>query len=526
MKTKQLIKCSICDKVSSSIGLSSHLKYKHDGMKVSEYIARFGDFRINSKKSQELKGGKELFDCKVCNDGIRYTKTALSFHLIKKHQMSKEDYILKNLLDGVAPTCKCGCNAKTKINSFSAPHASEYCSGHNKSTLGYKFSDESKQKMSEVAIGRRNKYRELGIKPSIHQRKFIFERVFGNIQNFLEKLKEKDVKLLSSPDEIYHDGRPLKFQCLKTNSEFSQTSLEVISPFIEKTKSKQQDELVEFIKNLIPNTSVVENTQKVLDNRKEIDVYIPSLWLGIEFDGLYYHSENFGKKNKNYHLWKTENAASKGIRLIHIFEDEWRDKKEIVKRKIKSIIGVPDKKIYARHCEIKSISPTEKNKFLIEHHIQGTDKSDKKYGLFYLGEMVAVMTFSKPNIVKGAKKSDNFVELSRYATKYTVVGGAGKLLANFIREHLPKKIVTYADRRWSSTNNMYEKLGFSYTSNTPVNYFYLDGSGERLHRYNFTKYKIVQSGGDVNKSEWDNMKFLGYDRIWDCGHYRYEMTLD
>lgn len=523
MKAKQIIKCRMCGTDCKSIGLSSHLKHKHGGMKVSDYIGKFGDFRINTKKSQRLKVGKELFECKVCNDGITYTSTALSFHLKKQHGVTKEDYILKFLLNGVEPTCECGCKTKTKIKSFSKPHATKYCSGHNKSTLGYKFSEESKKKMSETAIGRRNKYRELGIKPAIHQRKFIFERVFGDIQSFKNKLKEKNVEFLSSLEEIYQDGLQLKFLCLETKKEFSQTSLEVISPYIEKPKSKYQCEIVEFIKKLIPNEEIVENTQKILDDRKEIDVYIPSMKLGIEFNGLYYHSEIFGKKDKNYHLWKTENAASKGLRLIHIFEDEWKNKKEIVKKKLRSIIGSLDKKIFARQCTIKDISPTEKNKFLNQYHIQGTDRSDKKYGLFHGNELVAVMTFSRPNIVKGAKKTDEFVELSRYATKYTVVGGASKLLSNFIKTSAPKKIITYADRRWSSLNNMYEKLGFKYTSNTPVNYFYLDGSGERLHRYNFTKYKIIERGGDVNKSEWENMKFFGYDRIWDCGHFRYEL---
>jgi hypothetical protein len=47
----------------------------------------------------------------------------------------------------------------------------------------------------------------------------------------------------------------------------------------------------------------------------------------------------------------------------------------------------------------------------------------------------------------------------------------------------------------------------------------------RLHRYNFTKYKIIKMGGYPDKSEWENMKIMGYDRIWDCGHLKYEMNI-
>ena len=29
---------------------------------------------------------------------------------------------------------------------------------------------------------------------------------------------------------------------------------------------------------------------------------------------------------------------------------------------------------------------------------------------------------------------------------------------------------------------------------------------------------------DNNKTEWEMMQELGYDRIWDCGKFKYEMT--
>ena len=77
----------------------------------------------------------------------------------------------------------------------------------------------------------------------------------------------------------------------------------------------------------------------------ELDIYVPSLKLAVEFDGLYWHNEL--KKPDVYHLRKTEDCAACGIRLLHVFEDEWNYKMDIVKSRISGIIG-KNTVIYAR----------------------------------------------------------------------------------------------------------------------------------------------------------------------------------
>lgn len=526
-RTLQPVTCQLCGETHPSNGIHTHLKYKHDGMTTVEYIKRYGDFRVNTKKSESLKDGKSVYKCLICGDDITYTATALSFHLIKKHGTSKDSYILKYLLDGKKPMCKCGCGEETKITSYDVPYCREYISGHNKSTLGFKFSRESRERMSKRAVFRTNALRESGLVEPRHRRSCVFNRVYGTIETYRSKLLERGVQLLSDESDIHTDGVELKFLCVETGKQFSQHLLDARSPYKKKTKSKYQDELVCFIRSVIPEADVIENTQKVLDNRKEIDVYIPSKKIAIEFDGLYYHAEVSGNKDKLYHLWKTENALSKGIRLVHIFEDEWILRRRIVEAKLKSILGVRDSRVvFARKCLVKEIDATTKNTFLNEFHIQGRDSSEVKLGLFFQSELVAVMTFSKPNVSKGSSSTDDFMELSRYATKCNVIGGAGKLIKYFVRNSNVKKIVTYADRRWSiESSNLYTSTGFSFVGKTQCNYFYLDGSQTRLHRFNFTKSKLVSMGGDPNKTEWQLMQESGYDRIWDCGHLKYEMIL-
>ena len=140
-----------------------------------------------------------------------------------------------------------------------------------------------------------------------------------------------------------------------------------------------------------------------------MDIIIPSKNIAIEFDGLYWHNET--KVNKNYHLNKTIECLTNGIRLIHIFEDEWVNKKEIVKSRLNTILGNVTNKIYARKCEIKEISNETCKTFLDNNHIQGGINAPIRYGLFYNDDLVSVMNFCKPRKNLGQSGSKNEYEL-------------------------------------------------------------------------------------------------------------------
>ena len=59
----------------------------------------------------------------------------------------------------------------------------------------------------------------------------------------------------------------------------------------------------------------------------EIDIYVPKMHLGIEFDGLYWHSALGGADRMSLH-YKTTLCKDHGILLMHLFEDEWDLKKD------------------------------------------------------------------------------------------------------------------------------------------------------------------------------------------------------
>lgn len=291
-----------------------------------------------------------------------------------------------------------------------------------------------------------------------------------------------------------------------------------------------QKNILNYIKSIC-SENIIENDKNIL-SKLELDIYIPSTKIAIECNGLYWHGEFQGKKYKQYHLQKTEACEKQGIHLVHIFEDEWVNHTNLVKNKLRHILNktTVDEKIYARNCNISIIPIVDKKSFLNENHIQGNDASFLNLGLYENNTLVAVMTFSKPRIFINDKnnRKENVYELSRYATSKIVVGGASKLLSYFIKNYKPKKIISYADRRWTfRSKNLYKSINFKEINTGVPNYWYF-GKGKsykRYHRFNFAKHTLSKKlkNFDPNLSEWENMKNNGWDRIWDCGNLKYEL---
>lgn len=284
--------------------------------------------------------------------------------------------------------------------------------------------------------------------------------------------------------------------------------------------NKMEDEIKEFIKSL--NINIIENSKQII-SPLELDIFIPSHNLAIELDGLYWHSEVY--KDKNYHLNKTELCQSKNIRLIHIFEDEWLFKKEIVKSRLKNILGLTPNKVYGRKCVIKEVIPKEAKIFLENNHIQGNVNSKVRLGLYYNNVLIGLMTFGSLRKNLGNKSNENIHELFRFCnlSNYIIIGGAYKLLKYFIKHYKPKEIISYADRRWSQ-GDLYNKLNFIFSHNTKPNYFYLVND-KRENRFNYRKDILIKEGFDKNKTEHDIMLERKLYRIYDCGSMCFKMKM-
>ena len=289
-------------------------------------------------------------------------------------------------------------------------------------------------------------------------------------------------------------------------------------PICGNNMSLAEKEIEDYVKSFGIKTET--KVRGILSNNKEIDILIPELNIGIEYDGLKWHSDEF--KDKNYHLNKTEECKKLGIRLVHIFEDEWMNKKEIIKSIIRNIIGKTENKIYARKCIIQNVNDNEKKEFLEKNHIQGNVNSQINLGLYHDGELVSLMCIGKPRINLGRKTSlEDEYELLRFCNKLNtnIVGGASKLFKYFITNYNPTLTTSYCDYRWS-IGNMYKALGFTLSHHSQPNYYYIIGNN-RKNRFKYRKSELIKEGFDPEKSEKEIMEERGIHRIYDCGSLVY-----
>jgi len=297
-----------------------------------------------------------------------------------------------------------------------------------------------------------------------------------------------------------------------------------------KKVSKYEQEIIDTI----PDVKFIQGDRRILDGF-EIDLVCEEKKIGIEIDGVFYHSEIGGKKDKKYHLNKTTQAEKKGYQLIHIFEDEFIYKKDIVINKLRYILGVSKpKKIHGRKCVIRECSLSEKSVFLDKNHIQGDNNSPHNIGAFYDNELVAVMSFdNKRSMNKEKNHNTQTYDITRFAIKndYHINGIGSKILTYFIKKYNPNRIITFADRRWSNKYNIYQKIGFVLEKTLPPDYFYVNSRisrYKRFHKFGFGKGSIRKLNPKVyhpDKTEWEMMQELGYDRIWDCGKFKYVMII-
>ena len=356
------------------------------------------------------------------------------------------------------------------------------------------------------------------------------EKMIERINKYFEA---NQLELITNINITYrNETTPIQFKCKKCGTIHTKIwnaidqwwNCKVCNPNI--STSNYEKEITEFLQS---NNILFEKSSKIIKNPEseksfEIDFNILNKNLAIEFDGLYWHS-NKHQLNDNYHLQKTLLCLQKNIQLIHIFEDEWILKKEIVLSRLRNLLGLIKEKIFARKCEVKIIDFKTKNEFLEKNHIQGKDISMINIGLYYENELVSIMTFSSGNISKGEKRKEGVWELNRFCNKINinVIGGAGKLLSYFKKNYQWKKIYSYADRRWSN-GNLYEKLGFSLDHETPPNYWYMNLSKtiKRFHRFNFRKNvlkKMKEYREDL--SEMEIMEKEGWNWIYDCGSLKF-----
>lgn len=277
-------------------------------------------------------------------------------------------------------------------------------------------------------------------------------------------------------------------------------------------RSKVEVELFEFCKDLRPDLEWID-TDKSLINPFELDILCHDLKLAVEYCGLYWHSEYWGEKSRNYHRDKWQMCQDRGYQLLTIFES---DDMEKVKSLLRHKCGMSTR-VYARVCDLVELDSATARAFHDTYHFHGGIGAAYHYGLEYDGDLVLVASFGKSRFNAAFD-----YECARMTAKsgVSVIGGASKLFKPFQGHSL----ITYADLRYGN-GAVYNHCGLEYRGTTAPNYWYwYKHQPDKLwSRVKFQKHKLSEILKDFNPeiSEWENMKNNNYDRVWDCGNAVY-----
>jgi hypothetical protein len=360
------------------------------------------------------------------------------------------------------------------------------------------------------------------------------EHIYCSVCNIDQRLSH--IKSLNLYDNITSlDTTKYSMRCNTCNYTFNRLWDDIYTKGIigcpKCVSSNEEKSLRDYVESLGYETTIYKS--KTIT---EIDIYIEELKLGIEYNGVYYHTENMFEvehrkypRGQNYHKNKYIKAKEEGIQLLNFDSIEWSTKKEIVKSMLSNLLSKTTNKVYARNCEIRNVDTKTSNEFLDNNHIQGATGASIRLGLYYNDELVSLMCFTN-------KKEE--YELVRFVSKLNtnVVGGASKLFKYFLKEHKEHKehsdkpITSFSDNRWFG-GGLYETLGFVKVHDVMPSYEYIHKKNKlvKYHKSNFMLSRIKSKYPNEFKeelTEYENMLLLGYDRIWDCGKVKWVYSIE
>lgn len=528
--------CLICQKLFDNMITSTHLATHN--IKTKDYVERFGKEALTSEQYRKSRSGATTG---ALNPNYKNTWTE---EMKQQLSISKKGSVPWNKgkkLNDTDQYKQAAAKREERYKSGELQRATIVHSEETREKIATKIKEYAKNNHQELSdrakkalITKKEKGVDLaffrGRKHSTEAKEKIAKnsRLTNALksknaeQKVLEKINLANLSLLNS----YYD-EILKLKCNVCTTEFEHThqlfhnskfKIEICRVCFPRTitRSRGEKELFEFIKDLCPDA--MANHRNLI--RGEVDIFIPSQKLSIEYNGLYWHSElvlvdNGYDKCKDYK--KYTSLQEKGIRCVTIFEDEWNQKQQIVKSRLIHILGKNNNRIFARKCIVRKIDTKTASSFCNLYHLQGKGRSNVRLGLYHGDQLVAVMTFSTSNL---SRKVTSW-ELNRYCTNDSViVGGASKLFQAFVREINPETVVSYADSRWSQ-GNLYKNIGFELRGNTSPNYWYFRPNEEkRIHRFSLRKNPSDQQ----DLTEWQNRQAQGWNRIWDCGNSKWVWT--
>lgn len=317
-----------------------------------------------------------------------------------------------------------------------------------------------------------------------------------------------------------------------------------------KTAKRYQMRLTEMVQALVPGSPVLSNDHTVLPSGKELDIVVPDHHLAIEFNDIFSHSEQavFERHAKprphSYHAHKTREASSQGYQLVHVWEDDWLHRRELVLRalahRLHAVDRLPDvlpdinplacQRLYARNLTARRIHGGVARRFWQDNHLQGPVHCTINIGLYDQdGVLRALLGIGRKNHGSRVSLPEGTWDIQRYATLGVIVGGFTKLLA-----HAETLVPVDTWTSWSdndiSDGGMYQAAGFVVDKRQAPSYSYVGRKTkwERVHRSTYTKQRFISDPDLVYKSKQTEHEAALTNklyRIYDAGKTRWVKTV-
>lgn len=341
----------------------------------------------------------------------------------------------------------------------------------------------------------------------------LIDRVTDTVQTVVEMIEEQGFKV--TPGQTLSDS--WNFMCSCGNS-FSlvpptwsrwNTGWKTICPKCSKGSSYEEKEISNWIENL--GFEIIRRDRSIIAPL-ELDIFIPKLNLAIEYNGLYWHSDDKWRHFNKYKLCK-----ERGIKLIQIFENEWMNKKDKVKSRLMSALHL-NTRLYARKTQVRKLSYSEAKRFFEENHLNSYSRGGfAHYGLVCEGKIVQCITVGKSRFYK---KIDYELLRSASLNGITVVGGLSKLINHALSQSYGS-LVSYADLCWGDGSS-YALAGGEELHYSQPGYAWWR-KNEMLSRFNSMKknLKNVLQNYDEKLTEEENMRAEGWRQIWNAGNAIY-----
>ncbi len=397
---------------------------------------------------------------------------------------------------------------------FSDPETKQTILEKRKDTNLERYGVENNLDLNRMEIGRKisetAKAKNKDQKQAITQ-KFRESRLTNNSINFLDSKEQMEDLYIKKNMSII--GIAKLIGCSEGAVSNSLNKHNIEKRLNQISISQQEIELYEFIKSIYP-TAI--QTYKI---KKHLDVYIPELKLGFEFNGVYWHSE--AKKDKEYHKIKVNHFYDHDIRYIQIWEDDWKYRNTVVKNFIRNLLQQNTTRIGARKTTIKLLSQKEFDVFMDQNHMQGSTICSIRVGLLYENTIVSAMGF---------KRMDNYLDLVRFSN-INVTGAFTKILS-YIKKHYSQEyeyILSFADLEIvDKRSNVYTKHNFIESHILEPDYKYYNyRTGLREHKFKYRKKFFLSCGYDIeNKTERELALEHVLLRCYDSGKIGYVLPLE